>query len=106
MGFQQKHDSGAEMLHIRDKIFESSELETITPLSFSLISATNVIVFDLCVKIQKYQILGMAEKFHSVKCFINQKLLNILTWDFRKPVDIRFWYNIRYESGYQIQCEI
>ena len=75
------------MLHILDKILESLDLETIAYLIFCNVLNINLFVFDSCAKIQNFQNMHMAEKFHIRKCLINKKPLNILTWNLRILID-------------------
>ena len=75
------------MLHILDKILESLDLETIAYLIFCHVLNINLFVFDSCAKIQNFQNMHMAEKFHIRKCLINKKPLNILTWNLSILID-------------------
>ena len=82
--FRHKHDSGAEILHILDKILESWDLETIASLIALLFTLFWTLTYLYLVYVQQFGIfkkLDMAENLHNGKWFINQKPLDILTWN-------------------------
>jgi len=76
-------------------ILELWELETIASLIVYLVLNINLFVFDSCAKIQNFQNMHMAEKFHIRKCLINKKPLNILTWNLSILIDTWFYFNLR-----------
>ena len=61
--FRHKHDSGAEILHILDKILESWDLETIASLIVGLVLNTNLFIFCASAIIQNIQKSGHGWKF-------------------------------------------